>query len=358
MGSCRPGRSGQSFSPNLSSNDLRKGGHVVEPILTKQEIAELLTAIKQGKVSTDLETGDRTAYEREAKPLNLFQIGTFDEEQLRVPNFDIILDAFCQNYTISLTNQLQRTFTIAKTGIDTFHFQEFLLENKDVGAIGILNLAPLKYGALIMIDKQLAFSIVEIMLGASTDLGSLKFDRKLTTIELSVLKNIISSACSDLDRAFKPLLELKSSLYKVESNSRMVSITDADAEILVSSFIVTIGENTGEFKLVFPLATLEPLREQLKELLNVNKAKQGLWTDIITEELHDLPMTLIARSGTLSLTITQLLELQEGQIIPLDYDPNSPLKVLVEDRLKFFAIPGVLSNKKAISLTGIYEQGT
>jgi len=329
----------------------------VEPILTKQEIAELLTAIKQGKVSIDLDPGDRTAFEKEAKPLNLFQIGTFNEEQLRVPNFDIILDAFCQNYSISLTNQLQRTFNITKTGIDTVQFQDFLLENKDVGAIGVLNLTPLKYGALIMLDRQLAFSMVEIMLGASTDLDSVKIDRKLTTIELSVLKNIINSACSDLDRAFKPLLNLESTLYKVESNSRMVSITDPDSEILVSSFAVSLGDNTGEFKLVFPLATLEPLREQLKELLNVNKAKQGLWTETITEEILNSSLTLVARSGTISMSIDHLIKLKEGEIVYIDYDPNSPLAVLVEDKLKFFAIPGVMNGKKAINLTGIYEQG-
>jgi flagellar motor switch protein FliM len=329
----------------------------VEPILTKQEIAELLVAIKQGKVSTDLEMAEALLVGKDAKPLNLFQMGTFDDEQVRIPNFDIILDAFCQNYSISLTNQLQRTFAMVKTGIDSFRFQEFLLQNKDVGAIGVLDLAPLKYGALIMIDQQLSFSMIEIMLGASTDLGPLQLNRKLTTIELSVLKTVMTNACSDLDRAFQPLLDLKSSLLKVENNPRLVSITDPDAEILVSRFNVTIGDITGEFNLVFPIATLDPLREQFKELLNVHKSKQGLWTDIFTEELYDMTTTVIAQSGTISLTINQLLELKEGEIIHLDYDPNAPLKVLVEDRLKFFAIPGVLNGKKAISLTGVFEQG-
>jgi flagellar motor switch protein FliM len=329
----------------------------VEPILSKQEIADLLTAIKQGKVSIDLEKSDIDFHVKESKPLNLFQISTLHDEQVRIPNFDIILDAFCQNYSISLTNQLQRTFTITKTGIDSFQFQEFLLSNKDIGAIGVLNLAPLKYGALLMIDKQLSFSMIEIMLGASTDLGALKLNRKLTTIELSVLKTVMINACSDLDRSFKPLLELKSTLLKVENNSRLVSITDPDSEILVSRFSVAIGDITGEIKLVFPIATLEPLREQLKELLNVNKSKQGLWTEIITEELFDISTTIIAQSGIISLTINQLLALKEGEIIDLDYDPNAPLKVLVEDKLKFFAIPGLLNGKKAISLTGVYEQG-
>jgi flagellar motor switch protein FliM len=329
----------------------------VEPILTKQEIADLLAAIKQGKISIDLDASDAIEAGKEAKPLNLFQASAYDDEHVRVPNFDIILDAFCQNYTISLTNQLQRTFSVTKTGIDSFQFQEFLLQNKDIGAIGVLDLTPLKYGALIMIDPQLSFSMIEIMLGASTDLGPLKLNRKLTTIELSVLKTVMNNACSDLDRAFKPVLDLQSTLRKVENNSRLVSIADPDAEILVGRFNVTIGEITGEFQLVFPIATLEPIREQLKELLNVHKTKQGLWTDIISQELYDMSVTMIAQSGTISMTINHLLELQAGEIIDLDYDPNAPLKILVEEKLKFFAIPGLLNGKKAISLTGVYEPG-
>jgi flagellar motor switch protein FliM len=329
----------------------------VEPILTKQEIADLLAAIKQGKIAADIEAEDFSPAGKAAKPLNLFQISALDDDQARIPNFDIILDAFCQNYSISLTNQLQRTFAIAKTGLETAQFQEFLMANKDAGAIGVLNLVPLKYGALITIDKQLSFSMIEIMLGAATDLGPLQLNRKLTTIELSVLKTVVSIACSDLDRAFQPLIELQSSVLKVESSSRMVSITSPDAEVLISRFTVTLGDVSGEFKLVFPLATLDPLREQFKELLNVNKSKQGLWTDVFIDDLYDMETTVIAQSGTIALTINQLLDLKEGEIIDLDYDPNSPLKVLVEDKLKFFAIPGVLNGKKAISLTGVYEQG-
>jgi flagellar motor switch protein FliM len=42
-----------------------------------------------------------------------------------------------------------------------------------------------------------------------------------------------------------------------------------------------------------------------------------------------------------------------GDILDLDYDPSAPLKVLVEEKVKFFAIPGTHNGKKAISLTGV-----
>jgi flagellar motor switch protein FliM len=73
------------------------------------------------------------------------------------------------------------------------------------------------------------------------------------------------------------------------------------------------------------------------------------------EEILDMPTTMIAQSGTLTLPLSQVLSFKKGDIIPLDYDPNAPLRVLVENNLKFFARPGVHAGKRAISLTGVYE---
>ncbi len=74
---------------------------------------------------------------------------------------------------------------------------------------------------------------------------------------------------------------------------------------------------------------------------------------MIGEEILELPTTITAQSGTLSLSVSQLLDLKNGDLLEIDYDPNSPLKVLVEDQPTFFAVPGTHNGKKAISLTGM-----
>jgi flagellar motor switch protein FliM len=327
----------------------------VEPILNKQEIADLLLAIKEGRVSTDLSQEGSTPPAKPCKPLNLFDVNAVKEELHRIPNFDIVLDAFCQNYAISLTNLLQRTFSISRIGIDSSQFLEFLLEKKDTGAIGVIQTSPLKHGALLMMDSQLCFAIVEVLLGAATDLDSVRLDRKLSSIELSVMNTVMQNACEDIDRAFKPLMDLRTSLLKVENNSRLVSITAPDAEIIVGQYKMDLGDISGEVHLVFPLATISPLREQLKDLLNVNKGTKGLWTDQITNEIYNVDTEIVAQSGTVTMSINDIINLKPGDIVPLEYNPNKPLKILVEKQLKFFAVPGLHDGKKAISLTGVYE---
>lgn len=327
----------------------------MEPILSRQEITDLLCAIKEGQVATEAVVPEQSAKFANAEPINLLHMANKSSCQLRIPNFDIILDTFAQNYSTSLTNQLQRTFTISRIGIECTIFNEFMTAQKNSGAIGVISLDPLKYGSLFILDQQLSFTMLEIMLGASSDLDPLKLDRKLTTIELTILKSVMTKACEDLSKAMRPLINLNSSLIKVESNSRLVSITDPDAEVVVGRFKIQIGNLSGELKMLFPVATLEPLKERLKDLLSVRTSNFGEWSERIIDEILAMETSVIAQSGTITLPLSKVLSFKKGDVIPLDYDPNSPLKVLVEDNQKFFARPGISAGKRAISLTGVYE---
>ncbi len=324
----------------------------MDSILKKSEISELLNAIREGKVSLDLDADEQESF-LACSPINLFQLTRPDREQFRIPNFDIILDLFCRSYATSLTNQLQRTFSITRTALDTHEFQKFMADKTQTGGIGILDMPPLKYGALIIIDPKLSFSMIEIMLGAASDMDSPSLERNLTTIELSILKTILTDVCRDLDKAFSQLLELNTSLIKLENNARLVSIVEPEAEVIVGTLLVKVGELSGQIYLVFPYATLEPLRDLLRELLSIATVTRGTWQDVLEDEIQDVPSIVTAQSGTITLSVQQVLNMETGDILDLNYDPSAPLKVLVDEKVKFFAIPGTHNGKKAISLTGI-----
>ncbi len=325
----------------------------MEPILKKKELANLLTAINEGQVSLDLDEDSQQTPNLDSNPVDLFNLTHIEGEQFRVPNFDIILDIFCRTYLTSLTNKLQRTISITRTSLKSSEFQDFFKDQGNLGASGIIDMSPLKNGALIIMDPKLSFSLIEIMLGASSDLDPLQLERKLTTIELLVLKSLFTAACKDIDKAFSQIIQIQSTLVKLENNARLVSIVEPESEVIVTTFLIETGNLSGEIHLIFPFSTLEPLRAPLKEFLTLSKANRSNWYDVIKEEILDLPAAITAQSGTLSLSVSQLLELKTGDILNLDYDPNSPLKVLVEDQHTFYAVPGTHNGKKAISLTGM-----
>ncbi|WP_136807885.1 flagellar motor switch protein FliM [Desulfosediminicola flagellatus] len=329
----------------------------MEPILSKQEIADLLIAIRAGKVSLDLDDTRGSDDFLQCEPLDLFDITQRKDDQVRIPNFDLILDNFCRNYSISLTNHLQRTFSITRISMDSCEYREYLTKRKNPGAIGLLNLHPLPHSSKIIFDHQLSYSMIEIMLGASNELDPLHLERPLTTIELSIVKTVMNDACVDIDKAFTPLIKLASNLVKVENDTRLVSITDPESEVMVGTFNVKVDDLSGEIDLVIPAMTLDPLREKLKELLMVDVTTRDAWKDTLQNELKRTSVDVIAQSGTITLIVEDILNLQAGLIIPIEYDPNSPLKVLVEKIPKFHARPGTINGKKAISILGTYQEG-
>lgn len=326
----------------------------METILSKSEISDLLKAIREGRVSLDLDDGQQNEF-LSCTPADLFNLTRPDSAQFRIPNFDIILDIFCRIYATSLSNQLQRSFTITRTGLESFEFQKFMADKSNPGAIGILDLNPLKYGAMIILDPVLSFSVLEIMLGASSELQPLHLDRRLTTLELNILKGILADICADLSKAFSQLLAMRATLVKLESNARLVSIVEPDSEVIVGSFMVKVGDHSGEIHLIFPFATLEPLRDSLRELLNIPSLTKSSWQSVLEDEVREVATTVTALSGTINLTVKEILNLHAGDIVNIDYDPNAPLKVLVEDRVKFSAIPGLHNGKKAISLVAVHQ---
>jgi len=323
----------------------------VEPILTQDEIRELLAAIKSGAIPLD--DDDQPGF-RHCRPLNLFDAARRRESNNRVANFDLIVDVFAKNYATALSNSLQRTCFINRTRMAGMPFQDYVARGrKNPGGIGMFSLQPLRHSVLLTLDAGLSFSLIEIMLGASKNVGGPHPERELTTIELSIVKSLIAQAADDLNRAFAPLIKLQSALERVERNTRMVSITEPEAEVIATTFQLTMGELTGDIDLVVPLAAIETLRDKLKDLPNVNVLTKNSWRQSTRAALADVEAMVIAQSGIITMAVNDILGLRPGDIIPLDYDPNTPLKILVEDKVKFYGQAGSSGGKKAVGITAV-----
>lgn len=330
----------------------------MEPILSKNEIAELLTAIKSGDIATDgVDDGHIQAPKfLLAKEIDLFQ--TYQRSStgsdIRIPNFDIIIDMFARNFGTSLTNALQRSFMVERVDISSTTFEQCLLDLNNQGAVGIFSTDPLKYGCLFHFDTFMSFSLLELMLGSSVSNESLPLERSLTTIEVNILKNTMRSIAKDLQKAFTPIVHMKPSMTKVENNFRLVNIVDEETEVLVSTFNISVGgEQSGQMRFIIPYLTVEPYREQFREMVSVTQASTG-WRALFVRESMEMNCNIVARSGLVEMTVRQILNLRPGDIIDLGYDPEQPLKVLVENQPKFLAIPGERNGKKAFHITSRY----
>ncbi len=327
----------------------------MERILTKEEIAELLSAVREGEIETASEP-DQPVAQRTVTCLDL--VRGHGPGHWRVANFDIILDALARNCSISLTNRMQHSVSVKRVDIESVEFDPFLQTLKGHGAIGIIRLDPLKGGGLFIFDASLSFSLLEIMLGGSSGSKSVVMGRPMTAIEMNVIKSVMADVCIDLQKAFRPLQKLETSMMKIEVNPRMVNIFAPETEVLVAKFNVSVDSLSGTMSLVIPYFSLEPLREKLKDgILSISSTRDKSWFAFLETELANMETSVAAQFGEVTLKIRDILNFQVGDIIDLNSDPKKPLRIMVEQKPKFLALAGVRNGKKAIRIAGRLEQG-
>ncbi|SHJ81032.1 flagellar motor switch protein FliM [Malonomonas rubra DSM 5091] len=335
----------------------------MEKILSKEEIADLLSAVRHGDISLDQEFGESDGVapavggkRLRAEECNLFRAD--GPEGWKLQNFDLVLDSFSHNYAMALSTRFQRAVSIKLDAMESMTFEALLQRLSGRGAIGILQVEPLNGGGLLIYDEQLSYSLVEIVLGGSSEATISVPNRMMSAIELNVLRDVIVSACPELNKGFRQLIEIDSTLVKVVSNLRLLNFVMPEAGVVTARFRVVIDSLEGDITLVLPHAALEPLqRQQSNKSVPVSEMQNSKWRNLVCEELEQMSVELEAQLATLSLRVRDILNFQTGDVIELDCDPDTPLQVKVEGRPKFKAMAGVQGSKKAIRILGRIPYG-
>lgn len=329
----------------------------MEPILSKKEIAELLRSIKEGVLPpqpASLENSDQSGVAVH-RSIDLFGAGSRRDRSVRIANFDIIVDIFAENYTSTLSRLLQRNVLVSLSSLESRSFQECLRAHQSTGAIGVFNQAPLTCDGLINYERNLAFLILQVMLGVTQDIELTQPERKLTRIELSVLKSPMSLACDDLDHCFSPIKTTATELLRLESDLRLVSITDPESEVITATFEVEIDNHSGNMEIVLCASALEPYRQAFINLSSGQRTADDAWTAIIAEQLNTLSTEVSAQAAILELSLRELSRLRNGDILGVDHDFGRNLQVLVGGTVKFKGSAGQHKGRKTAIITEVLQ---
>ena len=328
----------------------------MDRILTKEEIAELLSAVQEGEIETE-PAPEAAARKRSIASLDLAKAHGMGRQ--RIANIDVVLDAFARNSGLSLTSELRRSVVVERTSITPMKMNPFLTGLPEYCIIGIIGMTPLKSGGLLVFDAPLAYFFIETMLGGPEGLPPLILPRTMTTIERKLITDPLKTICGDLQKAFSPVIKLAVSIIRTEIDIRKGGIVPPETEVMVAEHAVMVGDFTGTMYLAIPYPALEPLRDKLKDgvVEEMPSAQLLSWADFLADEIINVEVEVIAQSGQVPISINKLLDLKVGDVIELNYDPNTPLKILVEERPKFFALPGIQNGKKAVRITSRIGKG-
>ena len=119
-----------------------------------------------------------------------------------------------------------------------------------------LDVANSRAGAVLAVDRTLAFPILEILMGGSGEL-SLQLERDLTGIEIRLLEDFVEIVVRDINEVWKACGDVQFQFDAVEMNPAAIRAFAEPGEAAVIGYTLSLGEMcSGSIVLALPITTL------------------------------------------------------------------------------------------------------
>lgn len=318
-------------------------------VLDPNEVEALLRGIAGGELETETDA--------DSDP-NVAPFDLANQDKIirgRMPVLEIINNRFARLCTNALTNLVRKRVELNPLSIDMAKFGEFMRSIPLPSCINIFKMDPLHGNALMVVNAQMVFALVENSFGGAGNTPRME-GREFTRIEQALIAKVVKIALEQMEDAWRPISELRMELLRSENNPQFASIVPPSDLVMVATFEAEMDSAHGIINICLPYSTVEPLRGKLSanyqtERLDVDHA----WLARLKDRLMETPVELKVHIGSAQITGNQLLRLQSGDIIMLDTDVEDLLSCTVAGVPKYWGIPGSVKSNKAFQVVRCEE---
>jgi flagellar motor switch protein FliM len=307
-------------------------------ILSQDEVDSLLSGLTAGKVKTET-----TAEVETPSDVGIYDFASQERViRARMPTYDVINERFAREFRNSISNLLRTNADISTEALDTLKFSEFGRSLPVPTSLHVFRMEPFRGHGLVVLESQLVFNLIDTFFGGKGTGKARVEGREFTTIEDVMIRKVVIACLKDLENAWAPIEEVKTSLSRSEVNPQFAAIVMPTDLVIVSRFEIELEQSAGTLIVCIPYSMIEPIRSKLvagfqAEVEDVDYTWQRRLKTMIMES----EVNFSVRLGTTEITGERLITMKPGDIIQLDQDADQLITGLIEGRPKMKGIAGV-----------------
>jgi len=254
----------------------------------------------------------------------------------RMPTLEMVNERFARHMRISLFNMMRRTAEVSINGIQMIKFGEYIHTLFVPTSLNMVRFRPLKGTALITMEARLVFILVDNFFGGDGRYHAKIEGREFTPTERRIIQMLLKLVFEDYKEAWSPVMDVSFEYLDSEVNPSMANIVSPTEVVVISSFHIELDGGGGDFHIALPYSMLEPIRELLDAGVQSDKEDTDMrWSKALRDEIMDVPVTINTKFIEVDISLSQVMELQAGDIIPIEMPDN--ITVLIEDLPTFRA---------------------
>lgn len=277
-------------------------------------------------------------------------------EQVRV--LTRIHDNFAYQLASAISTQLRTIVQVDVLSVNQMIYEEFI---KQLPPFTILNIfeTPEKGQMIMELKPQMAFAIIDRLLGGR-DLSANSAEKTtLTQIENKILHNLFEGVVENLQKSWKDLMNVNLNVVEIETNPQFLQVAIPNETVIVIAFHIKIGDIMELMHICIPYIILEPFLPKLSsyQLFSTrNKTNSPQESTLLKSKLQELEIPVSVELGRSTISIEEFLSLNVGDIVQLEQLYEEPLKAIVGKDVKFLVKPGMKKTRLAAEIETVLEK--
>lgn len=319
-------------------------------VMSQSEIDSLLSALTTG--SMDLDSMTRDSNEYKIKVYDFKRPDKFSKDQLRA--IQMIHESFARQLTTVMSTLIRSMVSAEVASVDQLAYEEFVNSLVQPTVIGTLEMYPFNGNALIEINPNLVFAVIDRLLGGKGEFTGKA--RELTDIEKTVIERVMMRMLELLEESWSTVVDVRFRLEGMESNPFFVQICPPRDMVLLVIMKMNVGDVEGMVSLCIPYFLMEPIIDKLSSqqwFVSTSRKNEAGVRELIQKTLDHVKVPMAMELGHTVLSLADVYRLEVGDVIKLDEHVGSDISIRVGNHVRFKAKPGTVDGRLASEITEV-----
>ena len=289
-------------------------------------------------MSAPVPTSKRTRRQSGPQSYDFRRPNKFSREHVRA--LQIVNETFARQVANVLASTLRAVSQVNLTSIDQLTYDEYIRSTEAPTYLAILSLDPLPGAGILHLPLPVAMAAIDRLLGGS---GAGSYPRRpLTDIESGLVRGLTQRILRELSYAFESLVSIDAQLVVQESNPQFAQIAAPTEMVVVATFDMRIGDQTGVSTLCLPFSSLQNVLDNFvgKSQYGHEPEQRNESQQKISAQLRDATVDVSVAFNPISLSSGEIVGLAPGDVVPLQHRVDAPLTVTVAGVPCYTAVAG------------------
>lgn len=247
----------------------------------------------------------------------------------RLPMLEVVCERMVRALSTSMRTLTSDSIDISLDDVTTARFSDFMDRVTLPAMIAVIRVEDWENYGIITVDSGLIYAIVDALLGGKRGTQIMIDGRDFTTIETALVARVLRLAILEFSIALAPIAPVTIKLERIETNPRFAAIARPSNIGAVCTFRVDIDGRGGRFSMMFPQATMEPVRDKLAQrFMGETAGRENIWPDHMRQQMLATQVELSVLLGEISMTLEQVQALEIGQNLNFHTEPSQQMGVL------------------------------